>query len=330
MINDPANSYGFLIRLVTESPTRSLAFCSKDFSDSSKHPQLIITYSCSGATLIKYPIHDAPIGFHDGFSSANTNYETADYFSAFSQPGADYGENAGEALMTFDFTDIPSGSTIVSASLDLFGRGPYGVGDAASIGNVGQNDSYLQRVTSSWDESFVTWNTQPSVTTTNEVTLPASNSAVQDYLGIDVKQLVQDMVDNPITSYGFKIVLQTEDPTRSLAFCSRDYFDSSKFPQLTITYSCTNANGISTIENDEEVIVYPTLTDGMISVKVSDVNGESKAIFKLYDLGGKEVVSIALKASVMHLNLFSVPKGVYVYQVKSVNRMMGHGKIIIQ
>lgn len=109
---------------------------------------LILTSVCSisfaQTTVIISPSQDAAIGFHDGFNSANTNYGTADYFSAFYQPGAVYGENGGRALMNFDLSIIPGGVTIVSAKLNLYGRGPYGVGDAVSHGNFGQNDSYLQ------------------------------------------------------------------------------------------------------------------------------------------------------------------------------------------
>jgi len=47
------------------------------------------------------------------------------------------------------------------------------------------NTSYLQRTTSVWDATTVTWNNQPAVTSTNQVTLLASQNKTQDYL-VDV------------------------------------------------------------------------------------------------------------------------------------------------
>ncbi len=330
MINDPNNSYGFLIQLVTESLSRSLAFCSKDFSDSAKHPQLIITYWCVGSTLIKFPVQDATIGFHDGFNSANTNYETADYYSAFSQPAAVYGENAGEGLMEFDLSDIPSDATIVAASLDLFGRGPYGIGDAVSIGNTGQNNSYLQRITSSWDESTVTWNYQPSTTTINEVALMMSNFAIEDYPGIDVTQLVQDMVDSPSASYGIKFILETEDPTRSLAFCSKNYPDSTKFPKLTLTYSCDKATFIPSLISDEGVKIYPSLTTGNITVEVSQQAIIQSPFIQIFDLHGKQLYSKKLKTISTICNLSGLSNNIYFYQILTANKIIGYGKIILE
>jgi gliding motility-associated-like protein len=44
MLNDPANSYGFMLRQQTESYYRSVLFASSDMSNSALHPKLTITY----------------------------------------------------------------------------------------------------------------------------------------------------------------------------------------------------------------------------------------------------------------------------------------------
>src|ERR1041385_8929062 len=120
----------------------------------------ILIYAPTTVTLT--PSADASIGFQDFTNSANTNYGSADHYSAFSQAGAFEGENAGHGIMKFDLSQIPIDATIISADLNLYGRGPYGVGDAVSVGDTGDNACYLERIISDWSEFTVTWNTQPS------------------------------------------------------------------------------------------------------------------------------------------------------------------------
>lgn len=51
MMNDPANSYGFMLRLQNEAYYRSLLFASSDMSVSGLHPKLTVTYSLDTAPL---------------------------------------------------------------------------------------------------------------------------------------------------------------------------------------------------------------------------------------------------------------------------------------
>lgn len=187
-------------------------------------------------TVVLDPVQDAGVGFHDFYPSADNNYESAEHYGGFSQPGYLGGENAGHGLMAFDLSALPGTAQVVSATLDLYGHGPFGTGDVGSVGNIGANECLLERITDAWDEYLVTWNTQPATTTMNSVLLPQSTSATQDYLDIDVTDLVQDMVDDPLNSFGFSIRLVTEDPVRGLVFCSSDFADPAKHPQLTVTF----------------------------------------------------------------------------------------------
>ena len=56
-------------------------------------------------------------------------------------------------------------------------------------------------------------------------------------MDIDVTQLVQDIVDNPASSYGFMILLQNEASYRAVYFASSDYTDSAKHPKLVVAYT---------------------------------------------------------------------------------------------
>lgn len=180
---------------------------------------------------------DAVLGYHEGYSSANSNYNYADWFGAMSQPGNLGGENNSRSLIAFDLSAYPVGTIINEATLDLYGRGAVGVGAVASVGNVGNNSCWLERVTSPWNDMTVTWNTSPTVTAVNAMVVSASSTSTQDYLGVDVTQLVQDMINDPDNSFGFLIRLQIEDPSRGLFFCGGGFSDAAKRPRLNIKYN---------------------------------------------------------------------------------------------
>lgn len=180
-----------------------------------------------------------------------TNYGNAQEFCARewtwdSDPGS------RKSLIEFDLSTIPSSSTVLSAKLSL-----YAFPDAPGGGHStlsGANDSYLRRIVSSWGENTVTWNNQPSVTTSGQIMLSASNSDTQDYLDIDVTTIVQDMVANPSSNFGFMISMAVQDYYRGMVFASSDHPSASKHPKLVVTYN--NELGIKDLEklNNKEVV----------------------------------------------------------------------------
>lgn len=105
------------------------------------------------------------------------------------------------SLLDFDFSVIPQNSTILSATLYLYNN-PTSLNNNGSHSSLsGSNESVLQRITSSWDESTVTWDNQLGTTTLNQVLLPASNTTDQNYI-LNITSLVQDARDNPDQSHG--------------------------------------------------------------------------------------------------------------------------------
>ncbi|MCW3104983.1 MAG: hypothetical protein JWO09_3423 [Bacteroidetes bacterium] len=139
------------------------------------------------------------------------------------------------SVVEFDLSPIPPGSVIDSAYLSLYAWGlPTGSGPHSTLS--GSNEAWLQRVITPWDENTVTWNTQPSVTTVNQVPVPASTGPAEDYR-IAVKPLVQDIVNDPAGSFGFELRLQTEAYYRRLNFCSSDHTDPLKRPKLEVFFT---------------------------------------------------------------------------------------------
>ena len=192
---------------------------------------------CQIVTVTLNASEDAAIGYHDGTNTANLNYGNAIQNAAFWIPAtASPGINANRALIKFNLGSIPQGVTIVSASLNLYGMGPYGTLN----GHSGPNNACLiERIIQNWNETIVTWSTQPSSTALNSATIANSNSNTQDYLNIPVTGMVMDMYNNN-ASYGFLLKLQNETLTNSMIFCSLNYTNTSKHPKLIVSYNtCT-------------------------------------------------------------------------------------------
>lgn len=162
---------------------------------------------------------------------ANTNYGSYSNFASWAW--TDNGITYARSLIQFDLSGIPANAIITDAKLSLYCNTTSDIFQLHS----GANASYLKRITSAWKEDSVTWNNQPTTTDTNQVSLPESTSQTQNYLNIDVTQLVVDMKNNPARSFGFMIRLQTEATYRSLVFASSDHSDSTKRPVFTYTYT---------------------------------------------------------------------------------------------
>ncbi len=80
------------------------------------------------------------------------------------------------SLMYFNLDTIPKGSQINSLIL-FFYSDPAVIGSTAWNGNSqhsGSNAFFLERITGEWHESTVTWNNQPTVTTSGRVWVGSS------------------------------------------------------------------------------------------------------------------------------------------------------------
>lgn len=167
----------------------------------------------------------------------NMNFGDSIEFSAISWTSNGY-PWVERSFIDFNFNIIPSNAIIDSAFLSLYAYGDTGHGMGHSTLG-GTDECYLQRVTSRWVEDSITWNNQPSTTDIDEAVLPESDSAMQDYLHIDVTNLVRDIHENMSDSYGFMLRLKYEEGYRRMMFSSSDIADPTKRPKLVIYYTDT-------------------------------------------------------------------------------------------
>jgi len=284
MVNQPAQNNGFLIRLDDETYYTSMIFASSDFSDSLYWPMLEVVYTPAAAQQCQTVF----VTDGNGQDAIVTTFEPALSYPNHEEFGSMSWTCNGDpcwqrGLMQFDLSFIPSNAVVDSAFLDLYAN-PTG---QAVPPMQGANASYLNRITSSWSANTVTWNTQPSTTTQNQVLLPTSPTGNANYLQWDVLSLVQDMVANPSTSYGFEIEMIDTIYYKSMLFASSDYPDNALHPSLRVCYR--EAVAIDELSGSlRSIMLYPNPSRDEINVKIELV-APTGIEFELLDIQGRKV-----------------------------------------
>jgi hypothetical protein len=213
------------------------------------------------------------------------------------------------SLVDFNLSGIGP-ATILDAKLSLYFNPNYW--DPMHSQLSGSNECTLTRIVDPWEEYDVTWNNRPGFSTVNTVTLPASTSANQDYLNIDVTDLVQDMIDLPTSSHGFLMKMLTPTHYRRLVFSSSDHPDSARHPKLEITYMST----VGVDEHNKPLGLYLTPNPAAEFVRVAWNKGLSATI-SIYDMQGRLVLSEDVLAAQATLDISRVVSGSYLVEVLS-------------
>ncbi|HLG34523.1 MAG TPA: DNRLRE domain-containing protein [Bacteroidia bacterium] len=251
---------------------------------------------------------DALVGSYS--TQANTNYGNVGEFNALAWTNS--GNPAYQrSLLKFDLTSIAVTTIVQQASIYLYYNPTSSNGQHSSLS--GSNASWLQKVTSPWSENTVTWNTQPTATTTNQVAVPQSASPTQDYI-IDVTTLIQDMISNPTTNYGFLLRLQTEQHYRRLVFASSDNANPAKWPALSVSYYSPVAASITSVGSpvicqSASLIMNATPTGSAYSyqwrLNGTDITGATSSIYSTNAGGDYDCVVTSMCGS-MTSNLITV------------------------
>ena len=191
----------------------------------------------------------------------------------------------------------------------------------------GSNEAVLQRIVSPWTED-VAWSNQPTTTIQNEVTLAQDTNANQNYT-LDVTNLINDIIADPNTSFGFLLKLKTETPYRLLAFASSDHPNPSLHPKLEICYSTILTTNTAELQNN--VSVFPNPTSGMIQIELrnGNTNASLSASFMLYDaLGNKVYENKNISKSSLLLDIGNFQNGLYYWALNS-GQISTNGKLIL-
>lgn len=139
-----------------------------------------------------------------------------------------------KSIIQFDYSAIPSGAKITKATLTFFADTVLNTGSLGHSTLNGPNDWTLKRVTQSWNESTVTWNTEPK-TDSISIKCASSTSPFQNY-EFDLTKWVKDEVANPNAYYGFLMQINNQQPYRAINFCSSDNQIPTSRPKMVIEY----------------------------------------------------------------------------------------------
>jgi len=229
------------------------------------------------------------------------------------------------SLLFFNINFLPSGYTVLSAKLSLYHNPTSSEGQHSSMS--GPNKSLIQRIITPWQEDYVTWNTQPQTTTQNQVLVSASTSSTQNFIDIDVTQLVVDMMNNPTASYGFMIKLQDENYYRKLVFASSDHSDSALHPKLEVCLQASSTSISSINGNKSSITVFPNPADNFVSISIKDFNED--IIVSLFDITGRKLMEKSVLSSQTQFDVSRFANGVYFLEIKRGESIKSRQKFII-
>jgi hypothetical protein len=258
----------------------------------------------------------------------DNNYQNSDEISASAWTSGGSSANS-RGLLEFDLTSIPANATVTSAYLSLYHNPNPATGNIGGQHSTlsGSNEALIKRITSAWSESSVTWDTQPSTTSTGQVLLSQSTSPTQNYLDIDVSGMVQDMVTNPSQNFGFLLQLVNESPYRGLIFASSDHPNSNLRPKLEVCYTLENAGVKDDLFDESGLLkVYPNPNDGNFAISLPDVL--NNADLYILDMEGKVVYKDEFTGKELTLNI-DLSSGVYFVKIVAADHFFTN-KLIVE
>lgn len=161
------------------------------------------------------------------------NYASNNYCSLIDML-AGYDDYSGgkivRGLIQFDVSDIPAGTSISKATLNVRLYGSYDYPNTSRTITT-------YRIGSSWSSCSATWNNQPNIAEAYG-SKSVNHEDVGDWFAFDVTNLVKGWVNNSFANYGVWL----RGPEKSGSDSSyRDFYsmNSSYTPYLSITYTGT-------------------------------------------------------------------------------------------
>jgi hypothetical protein len=137
-------------------------------------------------------------------------------------------------IFKFDLSSIPAGATILTAKLTLYSNPTPLNGNLVHANSGSANSLFLERVTSSWIPSTVSWASQPGSDAATQLSIPHTDLTFFDLVDLDVRGMVAVMASS--NNYGFKIRLQNEVAYNIRIFASSRHANVTKHPKLIVTY----------------------------------------------------------------------------------------------
>lgn len=228
------------------------------------------------------------------------------------------------SLIYFNMPSFSFPVVIDSAFLNLYASPNSLEGQHWSLS--GPNTTVLQMVTSPWQENIVTWLSQPSTTTANQIFL-GQTSSVTDNFRINITNFVSQWISNPSSNYGMEFKLQDETYYRKVVFASSDHSISNIRPKLEIYYSpASSINDSDT--NNFYMFPNPIQNNSVFNLQLKYPMDNFSVI--IVDLAGKTLFSSDFQNSTfVQIPISSLSSGIYTVMVKSDDGFVINKKLVI-
>ncbi|MBK9508276.1 MAG: S8 family serine peptidase [Cytophagaceae bacterium] len=173
------------------------------------------------------------------FLAPNNNYGSLEDLLIYSwtQSGL---ENVSRSVIKFDLSILPPNIVIDSVFLSLYNNPTSAYSGPRDASNNVAEGYFIHRVTSNWDEMAVTWNTRPSFSEDNKVSVIVPSNKSSNYENINVTNLYRDIYNSLPENYGIMLKFWTESPYRSIVLASSDNPNQNIRPKLVIYYRSLN------------------------------------------------------------------------------------------
>lgn len=279
---------------------------------------------CYGMNLQSQTVNLSPEKDNSIYSENNNSNALGNLFSGRTNNG-----NNRRALIKFDLSSIPSGSSINSVSLTVnVNRVP--------TGGAGTQTYTIHQLSRDWGEGTSNGGGTGSTATANDATW---NNAMQgtstwtnpggDFSASPMASLaitgngsytftsnanfvaaVQNWLDTPNSNNGL-ILIGDESVARSARrFDSRE---GTNVPQLSISYTTLSTNRFETINFS----MFPNPTNNQVSLKLP--KHISEAQLNIYDVLGKQVENRTI-SNEERVDISKLEKGIYMLEVSSLGK----------
>jgi hypothetical protein len=189
----------------------------------------------------------------------------------------------------------------------------------------------IRRIVEDWDEYSVNWVNRPDVTFENEIYVPNSTDAFQDY-EVDVTKMVLDMLLSPEESHGFMIQLWLESYYNRVVFASSDNPNEDFHPRLELQFESL---GIREFAGEGLLRVFPNPARDQITIEMWDEHRDAISGAKqleIIDNTGRTVLSIVNFSKIKNpLDISSLSPGIYWVRLHDdSDNLIGTKKVVLQ
>jgi gliding motility-associated-like protein len=223
--------------------------------------------SAYAQTFQMQSVSDAPLRTNQ----VCTDWQTTNLGSSVSTTVAHwtwYGPGCGEGvirgLWRFDLNPATDHTMLYDNRAFLHMFFPTGSSEVHQYtGSATNNQFYVQRVTQNWNESTVTWNTAPTVTTAGQILVPSCtpNPSTADYI-INISGLAYEWICNSQPNNGVMLRMVTENELyRRVSFTNREWSVAARRPYMRLEYAKITASAPDTVCSGQAFTINCSLTN---------------------------------------------------------------------